>query len=331
MPAATPAPRAPAPTAARSGATLDHADVLRELVGVVAAKTGYDPSEIEPDFELEADLGVDTVKQAEILADLTDRYGVQRDENFRMADHPTVTALASYLVSAASGSAPAPSSPSPSPSPEAAPAPGRRPTFETAPTVVPASQPAPSRRAIVRMRLVSLPASGSVTPNARLSLPAAMPGRIRSRSASLPCLTMGIGGKTAKWTGLSGLVGYYVTPRLQLLARADYIKNKTAGGGLFGYTGYWDAFGIDGGYGDYRNGIGPDPTLGCEDQTIAGCDKGANRYALSVGLKYAFNLNTTFKFEYRRDGANLPVFYDVNSGSYRKNNDLFGASVVVAF
>jgi hypothetical protein len=138
--------------------------------------------------------------------------------------------------------------------------------------------------------------------------------------------------RTAKWIGISGLVGYFINPRLQLLARADYIKNDTAGGGLFGYTGYWDVYGIDGGYGDYRNGIGPDPSLGCDvDPTAAGCDKGANRYALSVGLKYAYNLNTTFKFEYRRDGANLPVFYDVASGTYKKANDLLGASVVLSF
>ena len=97
------------------------------------------------------------------------------------------------------------------------------------------------------------------------------------------------------------------------------------------YTGYWDAFGVDGPYGDYHNGIGPDPTLGCEDQTIPGCDKGANRYALSFGLKYNYNLNTTFKLEYRRDGADLPVFYDVKSGGYRKTNDLFGASVLLFF
>jgi len=136
----------------------------------------------------------------------------------------------------------------------------------------------------------------------------------------------------SKWTGLSGLVGYFINPRLQVLARADYIRNQTAGGGLFGYTGYWDAFGIDGAYGDYRNGIGPDPSLGCDvDPTATGCDKGANRYALSFGLKYAFNLNTTFKFEYRRDGSNLPVFFDVKSGTYKKSNDLFGASVVLAF
>jgi hypothetical protein len=136
----------------------------------------------------------------------------------------------------------------------------------------------------------------------------------------------------AKWTGVSGLVGYNLTPRLQLLARADYIRNSQGGGGLLGYTGYWDIYGVDGGYGDYRNGIGPNPTLGCDvDPTAIGCDKGANRYALSFGLKYAFNLNTTFKVEYRRDGANVPVFYDVGSGTYKKNNDLFGASVVLSF
>lgn len=135
----------------------------------------------------------------------------------------------------------------------------------------------------------------------------------------------------AKWVGLSGLAGYYITPRLQALVRADYIKNDSDGGGLFTYTGYWDAFGVDGPYGDYRNGIGPNPELGCEDQTVAGCDKGANRYALSVGLKYAFNLNTTFKFEYRHDGANLPVFFDAKSGTYRKGNDLFGAAVLLSF
>jgi hypothetical protein len=137
--------------------------------------------------------------------------------------------------------------------------------------------------------------------------------------------------RDSEWLGLSALAGYYFTPRLQALVRGDYIRNNKNGGGLLGYTGYWEAFGIDGPYGDYRNGIGPDPTLGCEDQTVAGCDKGANRYALSFGLKYAYNLNTTFKLEYRRDGANLPVFFDVKSGAYRKNNDLLGASVVLFF
>ncbi|MBA4177110.1 MAG: hypothetical protein C0505_11200 [Leptothrix sp. (in: Bacteria)] len=137
--------------------------------------------------------------------------------------------------------------------------------------------------------------------------------------------------RDSSWTGVSGLVGYSITPRLQVLLRADYIKNNKNGGGLFGYTGYWDAFGVDGPYGDYRNGIGPDPTLGCEDVTIEACSNGANRSALSLGLKYRLDENTTLKAEWRRDGASLPVFYDVKGGGWRKTNQLLGASMVVAW
>jgi NAD(P)-dependent dehydrogenase (short-subunit alcohol dehydrogenase family)/acyl carrier protein/phosphopantetheinyl transferase len=99
---APPAKAAPAPAAPRAGAP-SFERVLADLVAVVAAKTGYEPGEIEPDFELEADLGVDTVKQAEILSDLTEKYGLERDETFRIADYPTLTALAGYLMGRAGG------------------------------------------------------------------------------------------------------------------------------------------------------------------------------------------------------------------------------------
>ena len=77
---------------------LDSAGVLRDLTALVAEKTGYAPDELEPDFELEADLGIDTVKQAEIFSELRERYGLERDDEFRLADHPTLEALASYLA-----------------------------------------------------------------------------------------------------------------------------------------------------------------------------------------------------------------------------------------
>ena len=48
-------------------------------------------------------------------------------------------------------------------------------------------------------------------------------------------------------------------------------------------------------------------------------------------MKYAFNSNTTFKAEYRLDGASKPVFLDVKNGSFHKSNQLLGASVVVFF
>ena len=70
-------------------------------------------------------------------------------------------------------------------------------------------------------------------------------------------------------------------------------------------------------------GIGPDPAGDPE--------RGANRMALSIGANYLYNLNTTFKAEARFDRADLPVFLDVKTGSYRKTNAVFGTSVVVSF
>ena len=118
--------------------------------------------------------------------------------------------------------------------------------------------------------------------------------------------------RDASWYGGSGLVAYKFTPRFEGTARFDYLYNRKNGGGLLGYTAS-----------DDRNGIGPDPA--------GDPDVGANRTALTFGASWLLNLNTTFKAEYRIDRADLPVFIDVKSGTYSKSNQLFGASVLVAF
>lgn len=136
--------------------------------------------------------------------------------------------------------------------------------------------------------------------------------------------------RDASWWGASTLLAYKFIPRWEVIGRLDYLNNKKNGGGLLTYTGYWDP--LNGSVGDGRNGIGIDPTQDCAtDATIGACNKGANRMALSLGLSYLFNLNTTFKTELRLDRANLPVFYDIKSGEYRKSNTVFGTSVVVSF
>jgi hypothetical protein len=136
--------------------------------------------------------------------------------------------------------------------------------------------------------------------------------------------------RDSSWTGLSVLGAYKFNPRFEGIARFDHIRNRKNGGGLLGYTGYWDPANVS--FGDYRNGIGVSPLAGCEtDATTADCNRGASRSALSLGLSYLFDLNTTFKFEYRLDRADLPVFLNVKDGSYKKNNSLLGTSVVVSF
>jgi Protein of unknown function (DUF3138) len=136
--------------------------------------------------------------------------------------------------------------------------------------------------------------------------------------------------RKATWTGLSVLGAYKFTPRFEGIARMDYIRNRKNGGGLLGFTGYWDP--ANGGFGDARNGIGPDPTQDCvTDPTVSACNRGANRGALSLGLSYLFDSSTTFKAEYRIDRADLPVFEVVKDGAFKKTNQMFGASVLVSF
>jgi len=124
--------------------------------------------------------------------------------------------------------------------------------------------------------------------------------------------------RDARWWGLSGTAAYKVTPRLEAVMRADYVKNTKNGGGLLGYS-----------FDDGINGIGRG-LLG-DGSYAKGETVGANRYAVSLGVNYLFDESTIFKLEYRRDGADQPVFEVVRKGSYAKTNNLFGASVVVSF
>ncbi len=118
--------------------------------------------------------------------------------------------------------------------------------------------------------------------------------------------------RDSQWVGLSTLFAYKWMPRFETTARFDYIRNQKNGGGLLGYT-----------YADGRNGIGPD--------AAGDAEKGANRMALTAGASYLWDLNTTFKAEYRLDRANLPVFEYVKDGLFKKSNQIFGASVLVSF
>lgn len=138
----------------------------------------------------------------------------------------------------------------------------------------------------------------------------------------------------AAWTAASGLIGYKINPRLQLVARGDYIWNRKNGGGLWGA--YGDNTGPDG-----RNGVGLPMAFDGTTWAPEG-EKGVNRYALSVGANYLIAANHTpnsgmwptgtwFKTELRYDGATGRVFYDVRDGSYRKNNLTFMSSLVFAF
>ncbi|MFE5770272.1 beta-ketoacyl synthase N-terminal-like domain-containing protein, partial [Streptomyces sp. NPDC056485] len=81
-PAPAPAPVAEAPAAAPAApapsAAVDAA-VLEALLEVVAEKTGYPVEMLEPGMDVEADLGIDSIKRVQIMGALQERFPVSGD------------------------------------------------------------------------------------------------------------------------------------------------------------------------------------------------------------------------------------------------------------
>ncbi|MFB9363803.1 type I polyketide synthase, partial [Actinoplanes nipponensis] len=107
QPVATPPPPAltpPAPVVAEVTAPPEPVvpapagdEVTDAVVGIVSGLTGYPPDLLDVDLDLEADLGVDTVKQAEVFAAVRERFAVERDENLRLRDFPTLTHVIGWI------------------------------------------------------------------------------------------------------------------------------------------------------------------------------------------------------------------------------------------
>ena len=59
--------------------------------------TGYERDELEPELELEAELGIDTVKQAEILGQIRTEFGLPEEQEFNLADLSTIASIITLL------------------------------------------------------------------------------------------------------------------------------------------------------------------------------------------------------------------------------------------
>jgi hypothetical protein len=132
-------------------------------------------------------------------------------------------------------------------------------------------------------------------------------------------------GETASWTGVSGMIGYKVVPRLQLLARLDYLDNRANGGGTYNDNG-----------GAVGNGLGPERTdntgLVYDVDAITGLPTtGATLTRLSLGTNYQINANTQWKTEYRIDQSSGFNFVESDNVTYRKDRTRIGTSLVLSF
>jgi len=87
---------APAPVA-RTEPAKKGDPVKDKVLALVAEKTGYPADMLDLDLDLEADLGVDTVKQAEVFASIREAYGIPRDENRKLRDYPTLAHVIRFV------------------------------------------------------------------------------------------------------------------------------------------------------------------------------------------------------------------------------------------
>ncbi len=112
VPVAAAAPASPSPAAS----TED--PVLVRVLAIVTEKTGYPAEMLDPDLDLEADLGVDTVKQAELFSAVREEWGIPRDDSRKLREYPTLAHVVRFVYDnrpdlpkqgTAPGAAPAPS------------------------------------------------------------------------------------------------------------------------------------------------------------------------------------------------------------------------------
>ncbi|MGO9558703.1 MAG: SDR family NAD(P)-dependent oxidoreductase [Acidimicrobiales bacterium] len=78
-------------------------EVRQRVLALVAEKTGYPEDMLALDLDLEADLGVDTVKQAELFATVREAYGIARNDNLKLRDYPTLEHVICFVLEQAGG------------------------------------------------------------------------------------------------------------------------------------------------------------------------------------------------------------------------------------
>ncbi|GAP06224.1 polyketide synthase [Anaerolinea thermolimosa] len=73
-------------------------DEIRQFVlRMVSEKTGYPEDMLDLELDLEADLGIDTVKQAELLAEIRSHFGIPRREDLRLSDYNTLAKVIAFI------------------------------------------------------------------------------------------------------------------------------------------------------------------------------------------------------------------------------------------
>jgi len=106
--ASVPPPPAPPPPEPRVGSeprgkqgtvsTTNAAELEAFMINFVVEQTGYPPEVVELDADLEADLGIDSIKKAQLFGELQEYFDVTPSEDLTLDDFPTLRHVVNYLL-----------------------------------------------------------------------------------------------------------------------------------------------------------------------------------------------------------------------------------------
>ncbi|MBI4925481.1 MAG: hypothetical protein HY843_06105 [Bdellovibrio sp.] len=77
--------------------SYDKKALLKEVTLLFSEKTGYPEEMLESNLDLEADLGIDTVKQMEILGMIRLKYQLELKEGFSLKQTPSLQTVADMI------------------------------------------------------------------------------------------------------------------------------------------------------------------------------------------------------------------------------------------
>ncbi len=123
-PAPRPAPQSQAQPAAQTVATPQSSDPIAIVTRLVADKTGYPTDMLDPDMDLEGELGVDSIKQVEILSSLREQVpGLPEVEPEKLTTLRTIRLVAGFIQQGLSNASSVPTQAAAAPTPAPTPAP----------------------------------------------------------------------------------------------------------------------------------------------------------------------------------------------------------------
>ncbi|MCB8924323.1 MAG: SDR family NAD(P)-dependent oxidoreductase [Ardenticatenaceae bacterium] len=85
------------PIANRQSPIADSDEVMDKVLNIIAEQTGYPPDMLEPDLDLEADLGIDTVKQAETFVAIRQAFDIPHRDDLNLRDYTTLARVVAFV------------------------------------------------------------------------------------------------------------------------------------------------------------------------------------------------------------------------------------------